>query len=223
MTLGHVHVMCILLAVKFLLAVDAAISAEFVHWYPHPTLSSTPHRECSTVINIPFKHSTPKAQTSIVAGKAASRNRFHGWLYPDFWDCSVVCDSWRLTLSLGSWRRETYKKRPTLSDLFSAHIRRTGIWRLLRLDQGDLNVPIVVAVCGVLISVYKVNRARRCCWQGCLLTLSTQAQGGCRHTQQCCTTPGPRSKLWPGHQPNRPWLSCKEEKVILIEANFIEQ
>lgn len=96
MTLGHVHVMCILLAVKLLLAVDAAISAEFMHWYPHPNLSATPHRECFTVISMLFKHSTnkvSKAHRSIVTGKAAIRNKFHGWVYPNFGDFSVVCDS----------------------------------------------------------------------------------------------------------------------------------
>lgn len=94
MTLGHVHVMCILLAVKFLLAVDAAISPEFMHCYPHPTVSATPRRERFTVISIPIKDSTnkvPEAHGSIVAGKAASRDRFHGWVYSNFRDCSTVC------------------------------------------------------------------------------------------------------------------------------------
>lgn len=207
--------MCMLLAVKFLLAVDAAISPEFMHWYPHPSVSATPHRERFAVISIPIKDSTnevPGAQRNIVTGNAASRGRFHGWVYSNFWDCSIICGSWRLTLSLASWPCEAGKKRPALSDLLSARVRRMGSWRHLKLDQGDLTVPIVAAVCSVLLSVYEVNRARRCCWQGCLLTLSTQAQGSCGHTQRCCTTPGPRSKLQLGHGPNRPWLSCKEEK-----------
>jgi len=66
-------------------------------------------------------------------------------------------------------------------------------------------------LCGVLLSVYEVNRVRRSCWQGCLLTLSTQAQVSCRRTRRCHTAAGPRSKLRPGHGPNRPQLSCKEE------------
>lgn len=82
MTLGHVHIMCMLLAVKFLLAVDAAISPEFVHWYPHSNTSASPHRECFTVISI--KASTNKvleAHRSIVTGKAASTGRSNGWMY----------------------------------------------------------------------------------------------------------------------------------------------
>lgn len=69
MTLGHVHVMCILLAVKFLLAVGAAISPEFMHWYPHPTVSATPHGDRFTLITTPIKDSTnkvPEAHRSIV-------------------------------------------------------------------------------------------------------------------------------------------------------------
>jgi len=60
MTLGHVHVMCVLLAAKFLLAVGAAISPEFMHWYPHPGVSTTSHRESFTIISIPIKDSTDK-------------------------------------------------------------------------------------------------------------------------------------------------------------------
>lgn len=96
MTLGHVPVMCMVLAVKFLLAVDAVISPEFMHWYPHPNVSASPHREHFTVISIPIKDSTnkvPEAHRNIVAGKAASRDRFHGWVYSNFWDCSTVCES----------------------------------------------------------------------------------------------------------------------------------
>ena len=96
MTLGHVHIMCMLLAVKFLLAMDAAISPEFMCWYPHPNESATPHRERFAVISISIKDSTnkvPEAHRSIVAGKAASRDGFHGWVYSYFWDCSTVCGS----------------------------------------------------------------------------------------------------------------------------------
>lgn len=94
MTLGHVHVMCMLLAVKFLLAVDAAISPEFMHWYPHPNVSASPHTEHFTVTSIKYStNKVPEAHRSIVAGKAASRGRFNGWMYSKFWDCSAVCGS----------------------------------------------------------------------------------------------------------------------------------
>lgn len=75
--------MCMVLAVKFLLAVHAAISPEFMHWYPHPNVSASPRRKHFTVISIPIKDSTnkvPEAHRSIVAGNAASRERFHGWV-----------------------------------------------------------------------------------------------------------------------------------------------
>lgn len=222
MTLGHVHVMCVLLAVKFLLAVDAAISPEFMQWYPHPNVSASPHREHFTVVSI--KASTNKvleAHRNIVTGKAASRGRFNEWMYSKIWDYSTICGCWRLTLSLGCWISEAGKKRPNLTDFLSAHSQWMGSWRCLRLNQGELSVPIVAAMCGVLFSVYKVNRVRRCCWQGFLLTLSTQAQGRYRGTQRCCTAPEPRSKLQPGHGPNRPWLSCKGGKKSDFHRSYL--
>lgn len=198
------------LAVKFLLTVSAEISAEFIHYYPYPNVSASPHRKHFFVISIFIKGSAntvPEAHRSVVTGKAASRPRLNGWVYSNFWDCSTVCGSWRRILPLASWPDEAGKKRHNLLDLLSAPIR--WMWRCLWLGQGDLNVLAVAAICGVLASVYKANGMSRCYWQSCLLTLSTQAKGGSRCTS---TTPGPRSKLQPGHGPNRPQLSCMEGK-----------
>lgn len=143
-------------------------------------------------------------------------------MYSNFWDCSTVCGSWRWILPLASWPHEAGKKRHNLPDLLSAHIG--WMWRCLWLGQGDLNVLAVAAICGVLVSVYKVNGISRCYWQSCLLTLSTQAKGDCRCTQWHCTTPGPRSKLQPGHGSNSNSSPARKEKnVIFIEDNCIEE
>lgn len=103
MTSGHVPVMCMLLAVKFLLAVDAAISPEFMPRYPHPNVSASPHREHFTDISVPIKVSTnkvPEAHRSMVTGKAAGRGRFCGWMYSNFWDSSTVCGSLKIDFVL---------------------------------------------------------------------------------------------------------------------------
>lgn len=146
MTLGHVHIMCMLLAIKFLLAVDAAISPEFMHWYPHPDVSATPHRACFTVLSIPIRDSTnkmPEAHRSIVAGKAASRGRFH--VYLNFCDCGTVCGSWRLTLSLAPWPHEVGKKRTTLSDLLNVHVQ----WKLEAPQVGSRRSECAYGCCHV--------------------------------------------------------------------------
>lgn len=213
------------LAIKFLLTVCAEISPEFIHYYPHCNVSVSPHRKHFTVISIFIKGSINmvlEVHGGIITGKAASRPRLNWWVYSNFRDCNIVCGSWRWILPLASWPHETGKKRHNLPGLLSVHIR--WMWRCLWPDQGDLNVLAVAAICGVLVSVYKVYGMRRCHWQSCLLTLSTWAKGGCRCTQRHCTTPGPRSKLQPGQGSNRPQLSCMEGKIVIfIEDNCIEQ
>lgn len=194
------------LAVKFLLTVSAEISPEFIHYYPYPNVSASPHRKHFFVISIFIKGSAntvPEAHRSIVAGKAASRPRLNGWVYSNFWDCSTVCGSWRWILPLASWPDEAGKKRHNLLDLLSAPIR--WMWRCLWLGQGDLNVLAVAAICGVLASVYKANGMSRCYWQSCLLTLSTQAKGGSR-----CTQHNPRAQ-----KQASTWAWPKQATVVL--------
>ena len=47
--------------------------------------------------------------------------------------------------------------------VLSAHLQGMGRWRCLGLDQGDLNMLIAAAMCGVLLSIYEVNRVTKCC------------------------------------------------------------
>lgn len=68
------------LVVKFLLTVYAEISPEFIHYYPHPNVTVSPHRKHFAVISIFTKGSTNtvlEAHRSIVTGKAASRPKLN--------------------------------------------------------------------------------------------------------------------------------------------------
>lgn len=143
--------MWVLLAVKFLLAVDTSVSLEFTLWYPCLYVSAAPHRQHYSAIRIHIKddaNKVPEAQQIIADSKSVRRERFHWWLYSVCWDYS--------SLSFTSWPCEVGKNRQ--GNLNGWKARSASGWTKVICAHCCCPVLCLMGFCGITMW----------CWEGCL-------------------------------------------------------